>query len=479
MSGFARELYTIYNYFVVLYFGAINSFYLMLNVVALFSVRRQMLYSTFSHEVFQARYTPPISLLVPAFNEVATIAQSVRGLLLLEYPQYEVIVVNDGSQDDTLQILKNEFSLYAIGKETVDAVPTQPIVEIYKSRAYPSLVVVDKENGGKADSLNAGINISQFPLICAIDADSIVEPDALAKVAWPFLQDPERVVATGGSVRVINDGSIEAGRVIETRVPHKWRVRVQVVEYLRAFLLGRQGLSVLKMLLIISGAFGLFRKDIVIEVGGYRSGCIGEDMELVVRIHHKLRQWKRPYRIEFVPDPVCWTEAPEDLSTLRKQRNRWHRGLMDTLRLHKAMLFNPRYGRIGLITFPYFIFFELFGPIVELTGYITVPLAFAFGYVDLQFFWLFISVAILYGIFLSVSSVLIEEISFHKYERVTDLLILFAASVIENFGYRQLTVLWRTQAFFDYLRGNRSWGEMTRRGFAAGTDTDGKQGPSM
>jgi cellulose synthase/poly-beta-1,6-N-acetylglucosamine synthase-like glycosyltransferase len=315
--------------------------------------------------------------------------------------------------------------------------------------------------------LNVGVNISHYPLFCAIDADSMLEDDALLKVAKPFLED-DTVIAVGGIVRVANGCDIERGRVKKVRMSRKHLPVFQIVEYFRAFLSGRMGWSKINGLLIISGAFGLFRKDIVLQCGGYLHDTVGEDMELIASMHRYMYEHKLPYKVVFVPDPVCWTEAPETIKMLSRQRNRWHRGLLDTLRIHQTMLFNPKYGVIGMLSMPYYFMFELLGPAIEMVGYVFFIILFFFGYVNVQMFVLFFVVAVVYGMLFSVGAVLLEEISFHRYSRGRDLFKLVVYAVLENFGYRQLTVLWRLKGIFDYFRGVKSWGTMKRTGFAAG-----------
>jgi cellulose synthase/poly-beta-1,6-N-acetylglucosamine synthase-like glycosyltransferase len=350
----------------------------------------------------------------------------------------------------------------------VRKIVTKPVRGIYVSDRpdLKNLIVVDKENGGKADALNVGINISHYPLFCAIDADSILEDDALLKVARPFLED-ETVIAVGGIVRIANGCEIERGRIKKVALSKKFLPTFQVVEYLRAVLSGRMGWSAMNGLLIISGAFGMFRKEVVLACGGYKHDTVGEDMELVARMHRYMYEQQLPYRVVFVPDPVCWTEAPETIRILSRQRNRWHRGLLDTLLIHKAMIFNPRYGVIGLFSIPYYLLFELLGPVIETLGYISIAFSFFFGAVDLEVLGIFIIVAIIYGMLFSVGAVLLEEISFHRYPRGRDLFKLIVYAVIENFGYRQMTVFWRIKGVWDYFRGVKSWGQMQRTGFAA------------
>jgi cellulose synthase/poly-beta-1,6-N-acetylglucosamine synthase-like glycosyltransferase len=461
-----------YEYFVLFYFFAIDFVYLFLLVIALREILNYVRTNRYSNyeAILQSEFAVPISILAPAYNEEANIIDSVQSLMMLDYSKFEVVVINDGSKDTTLQKLVDNFRMKKVTYDYSEPISTKKVRGVYKSPlpAFHRLVVVDKENGGKADALNAGINAARYPLVCSIDADSLLESDALLKVVKPFLQHPNEMIATGGIVRIVNGCIVERGHVREIRLSHKFIAVFQVVEYLRAFLSGRMGWTGLNALLVISGAFGLFRRDVLIEVGGYNAATVGEDMELVVRLHKFMMREKRNYKIGFVPDPVCWTEAPSSLKILSRQRNRWHRGLIDTLRLHVDMLFNPKYGSVGLLAYPYFVVFELIGPVVEATGVIFVVVSFALGGVNVEFFLLFLLLAVIYGVFLSVGAVLLEEYSFHRYPRPGDLVKLLLFGVLENFGYRQLTAWWRIKATWDYFRGVRSWGAMSRAGFQKG-----------
>jgi len=456
-----------FNIAILIYFIAINGIYLGLLLISYFSVLRYR--RRIEHEqwrrIIQSPLTIPVSIIAPAYNEELTIDESVKSLLMLEYPEFEVIVVNDGSTDNTLGKLRTAYNLHPIPADIEEKVPCQQILGLYRSPDNPSLVAVDKINGGKADALNAGINVSRYPVICAIDADSLIEGGALLRVTKPFLERQGKTVAVGGIVRVANGCTIEAGRVVRVGLSHAWLPLIQAVEYLRAFLFGRSGWSALNSLLIISGAFGVFRKDVVITIGGYRHDTVGEDMELVVRMHRYLREQRQEYEMHFLPDPVCWTEVPESLKVLGRQRNRWQRGLIDSLRIHRRMMLNPRYGTIGMVAFPYFVLFEMMAPVVELSGYIIIPLSYALGMVDFLFFALFLTVAILIGVILSTGAVVLEELSFRRYPRTSDIARLVAAAFLENFGYRQLTVWWRVKAFWDYFSGKAAWGKMERKGF--------------
>ena len=409
--------------------------------------------------------SPPIALLAPAYNEALTIEQSVRSLLALQYPAFEVIVINDGSRDDTLKVLIQAFELQPVQRSFDQPISHQPIRGVYGARHQPRLIVVDKENGGKADALNAGINVSRAPIFCSMDADSLLEPDALLRAVRPFVDDPERVVAVGGTVRIANGCRIEHGRVQEVRPPRNWLALLQTVEYLRAFLMARLAWSRINALTIISGAFGLFRRARVIEAGGYTHGTVGEDMELVVKLHRLMRDQKRPYRVAFVPEPVCWTEAPETLSVLGRQRSRWHRGALETFERHWDMLIKPRYGRVGVIGFGYVLLVDVIGPVVELLGYLLIPAFWALGLLSIEYLLAFLAVSFTFGVVVSVGALALEESELRRFPRARHLVLLTIVAVLENFGYRQLNNLWRLRGVWQYLRRSQSWGTMTRKGF--------------
>jgi cellulose synthase/poly-beta-1,6-N-acetylglucosamine synthase-like glycosyltransferase len=461
-----------YLLFVVIYFIGVSITYTVLLVIAVREILSQLRHDKFCNFrlTVQSELTPPVSILAPAFNEGPTIIQSVRSLLKLSYGKYETVVINDGSRDETLATLIGHFKMYRSRHVYHPRIQTKTVRAIYKSRLpeYRNLVVVDKENGGKADALNVGINVSRYDYVCCIDADSILEDDALQKVMKAFLED-EKVVAVGGIVRIANGCEVVNGRVIKVGLSDRLVPVFQVVEYFRAFLSGRMSWQALNGLLIISGAFGLFKKKAITEVGGYKHDSVGEDMELIVRLHRRYLERKERYRVSFVPDPVCWTEAPETLKVLGRQRNRWHRGLLDTMLIHRKMLFNPRYGIVGMAAMPYFVFVELLGPVFEFFGYIAMAVMLATGTLNEQIALLFFIVALFYGVMFSVGAVLLEEMSFQRYPKPGDLALLLSFGVLENFGYRQLTAWWRVKAFWDYFRGKKSWGKMERKGFSQPT----------
>lgn len=407
-------------------------------------------------------YTKPISILVPAYNEQETIIDNINSLLELEYPQFEILVINDGSKDETLKRVVEHFNLRKIDYEVNYQVECNRVRGVYSSFNFPNLVVVDKENGGKSDALNAGINVSRYPLFCGIDADCIIERDALLRIVKPFLKN-EETIAVGGIVRIANGCIIEDGKVIDSRLPRKNIVKFQIVEYFRAFLTSRLGWEGLNGLLIISGAFGLFKKTSVIKVGGYRK-TIGEDMELTLRMHKHFRSEKIPYKIDYASDAVCWTQAPDNFSGLKTQRVRWQRGLIDSLWKHKTMFLNPKYGMVGMASMPYFVLVEMLGPIIELFGYLLIVLALAMGILSRFFVYVFL-LAFLYGILFSLFALLIEQFSYKRYKHTKDISLLIFYALIEQFYYRQLTVVWRIQAFMNYRKGSKQWGSIKRSSF--------------
>lgn len=469
MTIFLVRLLSWYESWVIVYLFVISTIYLALTLTGLLSLLRHHFLGAdpeVGRTMQLSSLMPPISVLAPAFNEAVSICQSVRAMLSLNYPEFEVIVINDGSKDATLRLLVNEFHLYKSARYFENRLDSSPIRAVYESMDPVPLVVIDKDNSGKADSLNAGLNVSRYPLVCTVDADSILEEDALLRAVRPFLYDPERVVAVGGIVRVVNGCEVSGGRVTRIDSPRSWIGRFQVVEYLRAFLGGRVAFGAYNCMMVISGAFGVFSKSVLLSVGGYRTDTVGEDMELVVRLHRFLRGERRPYRIVFEPDPVCWTEVPESLTVLRRQRNRWQRGTIETLWKHRKMMLRPSFGLLGMAAFPYFLLFETIGPLVELSGYLLTILGLAFGIVDLEVAMLFFLAAISYGVLLSVASVVLEELTLRRYPKVRHLLILIASAVLESLGFRQLLTVWRAGAFLDVLRKTKGWGRMERKGFA-------------
>jgi len=409
---------------------------------------------------------PPITLVIPAHNEEKSICVSLTNLLSLDYPELEFVVVNDGSSDKTLELMQERFRLRPIRAVYVSEIKSAPVRRIFRSGADARLLVLDKESGGsKADAINAGLNAASSPYVCIVDADSVLEPDALLRIMAPILADPRQVVSVGGIVRIANGSEIHGGRIERVRLPRKSIEIIQVVEYLRPFLIAREAWACKNILMIISGAFGVFRTDLVRAVGGYRADAIGEDFELVVRLHRHLLDKKEKYKIQFVADPVCWTEAPSDWKSLGRQRSRWQKGLLDGLWRHKNMLFRPRYGRTGSFALPYMWIFELFAPVVETAGISTIALAAALGVLSSQFFLQFLLFGYAFATAISIGSVLQEELTYKRYNDWQDVARLIAYCFLEHFPYRQIQMFWRLQGIWEYLKGDVAWKPLKRQGF--------------
>lgn len=471
-----RDLLVWFESIVLVYFLFVNSFYLLLLVSASRELRwyRSAAWGERRRELLDSRVAPSVSLLAPAYNEAATIVESTRSMLALDYANLEVIVVNDGSADETLEVLVREFGLVSVNPIFRRRAAHAEVRSVWRSVIHRNLVVVDKVNGGKSDALNAALNIASGELVCAIDADTLIETDAIQRMVRAFLFD-DAVVAAGGTIRVANGSIVQHGRVVEARTPRHLLPGVQTVEYLRAFLFGRLGWNRLGGNLIISGAFGLFDRAAVLEAGGYRHGTVGEDMELVFELRRRGYERGERRKVVFVPDPVAWTEAPDRVRVLSRQRDRWHRGLAEGVRANRRVLLNPRYGVLGLVVFPYFVFVELLAPVVELAGLIVLVIALAPGNVDVAFAVLFWAVAYGLGLVLSVATILMDEIVYHRTTRLSDRLLLVLWALIEPFGYRQATVVWRLRGLWNFLRGRGHWGTMERSGFAvASTSNEGQ-----
>ncbi len=453
---------------VLTYFVLLNGFYLLTSIVAFLALRRyaERVRVLDAEELMASGGLPPVTLIAPAFNEEATCVEATRSLLTLRYPEFEILVVNDGSRDATLERLREAFDLAPAPRSPAASLPTGAVQGIFRSRVHPNLWVLDKANGGKSDALNVGLNYCRTPLFCAMDSDSLLERDALVRVVRPFLEHRD-TVAVGGIIRIVNGCTVERGSITRVRLPRSLLAQFQVLEYLRAFLAARMGWAALHATLIISGAFGLFRRSLVVEAGGFATDTVGEDMELVVRLHRMCRERGLPYRVTFVPDPVAWTECPETLRSLGRQRDRWQRGLTEVLVRHRRMLFGRRYGRIGWLAYPYFFFLEMLGPAVEVAGYVAFFMVLLAGRASGPYAVAFLMVALGFGLALSLAAVGLEELTFRRYPRLRDVARLFALAVAENFGYRQLSTLWRFRGMISAARRTTGWGTMARKGFAA------------
>lgn len=453
--------------------------YLTLNLLSVSALKQHMDQNR-PHDRLTAfdQVAPPVSILVPAYNEAAGIATSIRSLLQLTYPQFEIVIVNDGSTDETLDQLINAFDLVPVEPALRSSLRSQPIKQAYRSTSFPNITVLDKHNGGKADALNAAANAAQYPYVCSVDADSILQRDSMKRVMRAFLGD-HRTIAAGGTIRIANGCKISGGFLESIGLPRSPLALFQIVEYFRAFLFGRMGWHPLNGLLIISGAFGVFKREALERIGGYRADTVGEDMDLVMRLHVEYKRLRVPYRIAFVPDPICWTEAPEDLRTLSNQRSRWQRGLGESLIRNSRLPLSSNGGAAGWLAYPFMLIFELLSPLVELVGYVSLILAWVGGWIDPDTAVAYLAMAIGLGVMLSVSALLLEESSFHLYPKFRHLGVLILFAVLENFGYRQLVAAMRLRGFFQWLTGRKiGWGKMRRLGASQATPDESRNGPS-
>jgi len=454
--------------------------YLTLMVYSAIALRKYLRKNSYVNynSIITSPLAPSVSVIVPGYNESISIVDNIRTLLSLYYSDFEIVVVNDGSTDDTMEKIIEAYELEKVNYYFDYRLPCERVKAVYKSRnrSYKKLLVVDKRNGGKADALNAGLNVVKNDLVVCIDADSIMEQDALMKLAKPFLEvKDKKLIGAGGVIRIANSCEIQAGKITKIRVPKKWLPRAQVMEYTRAFLMGRIAWSELDGLLLISGALGMFNREILIEAGGYSTNTVGEDMELVVRIRMFMADKGIPYEVAYIPDPLCWTEVPSTVKTLGLQRSRWTRGTIETLYTHRKLFLNKKYGKLGLLGYPYWLLFEWFAPILEFIGILIFIFLAISGRLNLDFFFLLLGFVYFFSVSLSIWSIFFEEITFHKYEKRRDVLKLVLTAFLEPFFYHPLVLAMNIKGNIDKLLKKTSWGTQEREGFIkAGTRKDWK-----
>ncbi len=470
MGGAFNQFTEIASWLFLIYGSIISCGYLFTAIFSLIEIRDYKRRNNFEDDIalLQSLNLPAISILAPAFNEGLNIVENVRSLLTINYPSFEIVIINDGSSDNSMQLLIDAYELEKRDILFHDFIPSKKIKGIYKSknRAFRSLTLIDKENGGKADALNTGINICQNSVICCIDVDCILENDAMLKLIKPFLNNGNKVIASGGVIRVANSCIIEDGRLIEVKLPKSFVARVQVLEYFRAFLMGRMAWSRIDGLLLISGAFGMFDKQTVIEAGGYNTETVGEDMELLVRMRRMMQERNVPYTVGFVPDPLCWTEVPQTWKILQRQRNRWTRGTAETLWIHKKMMFNPKYKILGMLSTPFWFFFEWLAPLIEFTGVLFFLFLLVIGQINWQVFLTLFLAVYSFAILFSVTALFFEEYSFQQYKKPSYILRLIGTAILEPLIYHPVIMWSAVMGNLDLLRGRKSWGVMTRAGIS-------------
>ncbi len=465
-------LLQIFTHVILLYSLLLLCFYIFIGLYSIGEIQKYLGKNSFAdfRMLAASDHLPGISVIAPAYNEAANIIENVRSMLSIHYNSLELIIINDGSKDDSLQKLIAAYDLYKTDIFINGQLPTKMIRGIYKSKnlVYKKLVIVDKENGGKADALNVGVNIAKHEYIVCVDVDCVLEQDALLKMIKPFLEEPKvRVIASGGVIRIANNCTIENGKLIEVNLSKKFLPRVQTLEYIRAFLLGRMAWSRLNGLLLISGAFGAFDKEIVIKCGGYNVKTVGEDMELIVRMRRYMEEHKIPYKVTFIPDPLCWTEAPGSFTILGRQRNRWTRGTIETLRMHKIMFFNPQYGLLGMVSYPYWFFFEFLAPVIEFVGFGVFLIFAAVGLVQWASFFTLLGCILSFGFLYSTFAILMEVLTYNQYKAKGEVAKLILTAFLEPFLFHPFVVWSAIKGNIDYLRKKNSWGEMTRTGLGS------------
>ena len=452
------------GYATIAYFIAMQAYLLFLALVSAAALRRNHHLRRYGRvgEMLSSRTTPPVSIIIAAYNEEAGIVDAVRSMSIVRYPRFEIVVVNDGSNDGTLGALIETFQLEQVRIPYRPDLESAPVRAIYRGRSGVDITVIDKENGGRADALNAGINAARYPYVFCTDADVVLDPDCLVHSMQRVVEDRARTVGVGGNVRPLNGSRVQLGHIIEASVPKRLVPRMQILEYIRNFLASRPGWSWMNAVPIVSGAFGIWKRSVIVEVGGLTEGHMGEDMDLTMRIHRHLLDRGVPYRIVYEPAAVIWTEVPDNLRVLRRQRIRWHRGLMRVVSDFRGMTFNPRYRQMGMIAWPGFVLFEYLAPMIEFVGWFVVPTAWLLGALDTTaLIWLLL-IALGMGLLNSLIALVLDE-SFGFFNSPADTSRLIAVAVIENFGLRQMTVLWRIRAMLGG-KGTRSWGNMERRG---------------
>ena len=462
-----RTLILYFNYFCMAYTLVLSFIYIFQFVISFIKIKEDTKVGRSSdyEKYAESENLLPISLIIPAYNEEEHIVQNVKSLMKMNYPEFELIVVNDGSTDKTHTEMIDAFSLYPIESAHIRYIETSKVRNVYYNVKYPNLIYVDKENGGKSDALNAGMNASSYPLFACLDADSRLEKDSLLRLGSEFIKDTTTVVA-GGLVRIANGAVIRDGVFESFKLPEKAIEKFQIVEYFRSFLSGRTSWGMTNSMLIVSGAFGVFKKQAVVDVGGYKTDTIGEDMEIVVRIHEHMLRNRIKYRVKFCEEAICWTQGPMELGDVRTQRRRWQVGLMDTLLHYKRLFLNPLYKSVGLFAVPYNWFFELLGAVVEAFGYFIIPFSLIIGELNPFFFVTYFLLATMLGIIISFGGLILEQYTKRGVMTSKQCMQLALYGILENFGYRQMITVFRVEGMLKYRKLKNKWGSIKRKSFS-------------
>jgi cellulose synthase/poly-beta-1,6-N-acetylglucosamine synthase-like glycosyltransferase len=460
-----------YETYIAYYSISYIVFYLLLAILSWTAIKKyyKSKYFLLKEILVKSNHTVGVSIVAPAFNEATTIVYNVKSLLFQEYPKFEVVIVNDGSTDATLEILIREFNLVKVDFFYQEKIPTQPVRGHYKSTnpIYSKLLVVDKENGkSKADGSNAGINSAKYSLFICTDVDCILRKDTISMLVKPFIENTEKVIATGAAIRISNSCEFKDGMLFKSHFPDNFFARFQELEYIRSFLFGRMAWSKINGLLLVSGGLGMFDKETVIEAGGYWHKSLGEDMELITRMRKLMHKKKEKFLIIYIPESLCWTEVPASMTIFLRQRVRWARGLVQTLYLHKDVFLNPKYGKTGLLIFPYYLLYEFAVPILEILGLIVLTIDLLFFNINYEFLLIGSGFVYLFYISITLISVFLDQLIYKHYTGIKEVLILIVMIFIEPFVFHPLNVYASIKGYWHFLRQKeQKWGVMVRQGF--------------
>lgn len=465
----AEKIFEFYYYFYTVYSVSIFAFYIVLLLFSVYYTKKYLTENKFVNyrKLLSTRFAPSVSVLAPMYNEEENAVTAIKSLLNLHYVNYDIIVINDGSKDHTAQKIIDAFDMERIKMSIYKQIAFKTVKGVYRSKikSYNKLLFIDKENGGKSDALNAGLNFSKNDYVLCIDGDCLIMEDALQKVTKPILDSYTPVIASGGVIRIANDCSIKDGKLTGVHLAKKFIVKSQILEYIRSFLLSRMAWSKFKGLMIVSGAFGILDRKIAIQAGGYKTDTIGEDMEIIVRMQRYMYENKKKFKIKYIPDPLCWTEAPENTKILYRQRKRWAIGNIQTLAKHRKALLNPKYKVMGMISFPFWIFYERFGPLIEISGIVFFVIASYLGFVNWIYTISFLIATYLFALMYSIFALITEEATFHLYKKPTEIWKLIATAIAEPFTYH-IFLLWPVLVGNIEVLFKKSikWGNMERKG---------------